>query len=259
MDWTPRRTAVDESAFDAGRLGPYRLGRRIRATSLGEVSIAIGDPFEEVVAIERCHLLGALPPNDTALLGDVAHVVGLRHRHLVPVLGAGIESNVPYVVRAHHLGATLADALDAAGSVSLETAAAILHGVLEALAFLAEEGVRPGVCSLGGFDEEDVMLGYEGSVAVTNSGMRLVRCPNGDPVRADLSSALVLAQTMDTTGELASVFDPEAGAREAAIATRRSYRDACGRRNELVGRFLRRHFDRQIQSDRSFFGLSTLH
>lgn len=259
MEWTPNRTSVDEAAFAVGRVGPYRLGRRLRVTALGEVRLAIGEAFDEVVALERCHLVGALGGTEGALLGDVAHVVGLRHRHLLPVLGAGIESEIPYVVRAHQLGATLADAHEAAKALSLETSAAILHAVLEALAFLAEQGAHPGACAVGGFDEDDVFLGYDGTVAIDNLGMKLVRCPSGDPLRADLSSALVLAQTIDPTGALAELFETELDANQVSILVRRKYREACGRRKELVGTLLRRHFDLQIQADRSFFGLPTLH
>lgn len=259
MDWTPQRARVDEATFDARRIGPYRLGRRIRVTALGEVRLAIGDAFDEVVAIERCELLGSLGGSERALLADVAHVIGLRHPNLVEVLGAGVDGDVPYVVRAHRLGVTLADAHEAAEDVDLATAAAILHGVLTVVGFLAEEGAQPGVCSLGGIDEEDVLLGYDGGVRVTNTGMKLVRCPNGDPLRADLSSALVLAQALDPSGALADHFGEDADATQTAHRIRRAFRDACGRRNELVGGLLRRHFDLQIQADRAFFGLVTLH
>ncbi len=259
MDWTPQRTRVDEAAFDDRRLGPYRLGRRVRVTALGEVRLAIGDAFEEVVAIERCELLGSLGGSERALLADVAHVIGLRHRHLVEVLGAGVDGEVPYIVRAHRLGVPLADAHEAAGELELATAAGILHAVLEVVGFLANEGPSPGACALGGFDEDDVLLGYDGTVHLTNTGMRLVRCPNGDALRADLSSAMVLAQTLDPTGALAACFTLDTDATETAHRVRRAYRDACAKRQELVGGLLRRHFDLQIQADRAFFGLPTLH
>lgn len=259
MDWTPQRTAVDETAFDAKKVGPYRLGRRVRVTALGEVRLAIGDAFDEVVAIERCDLLGSLGGSERALLADVAHVIGLRHKHLVEVLGAGVDGDVPYIVRAHPLGVTLADAHEAAGDLPRETAAAILHAVLEVVGFLANEGHMPGACSLGGFDEDDVLLGYDGTVRLTNTGLKLVRCPNGDPVRADLSSAMVLAQTLDPEGALDACFALGTDATETAHRVRRTYRDACAKRQELVGGLLRRHFDLQIQADRAFFGLTTLH
>lgn len=262
-EWTPTRDRVDPAGFVGARLGPHRLGRRVRVTALGEVAIALHDQLEEVLEIELLDAASRTPlagPEGT-LLADVAHVVGLRHRHVAAVIGAGIESGTPYLVRQHHLGRTLEQVVDEVGGLPEELGPAILFSVAEAASFLAEQGPQAGVCCLGGFGPGEVFLGFDGTVLLFGAGLWRLRCPDGDPVEEDMESCQQLACFLDRVAGaplekiLRGTTDPKA----VALTMRRRYRDACGARAERLGTFLRAHYGDIIATERAFFGMPTLH
>lgn len=264
-DWTPSRRGVDPSEFARGSVGPYRLGRTVRTTDLGEVRLALSDAFEEIMEVECLAALAgtALAGPEGTLLADIAPVVGLRHRHLATVAGAGIADGVPYLVRVHRPGRTLFELLEREARAAASLGPAVLFAVVEALAFLAEEGGAAGACALGGFDARDVLLGFDGGPCLLGTGLRRVRAGGRDPILADLESARRLAELFDETSEvrldLAALAAAAGSASDLAAHLRRAHREACARMHETVGSVLRAHFGDDIQRERAFFGMATLH
>lgn len=262
-DWQPQRERVDAALFTQRTIGPYKLGRRLRAVPYGQVTLAIHDGFEEVVELEQYDDLvrTEFAGPEGALLGDISSAIGLSHRYLIPLIGAGMDGGVPYVVRAHRLGRPLGEVLRQLGSLPAPHAAAVLYPLAEVLAYLADEGAQPGACSPGGFDVQDVLLGYDGSVALLGSGLKLLRCPAGDPLACDFESLLSLAAELDRrAGTRFLPMVQEAGSpAEAALALRRAERKALGQGPALLGAYLRRHYEEAIREERAFFDLPTLH
>ena len=253
--WILRREQVDPRQFTLGRVGSYLLGPTIRATVLGEVTVALHASYEHVVELERYAALRdtVLAGPDCALMTDVAHASGLRHRHVAPIVGAGVESGAPYVVRPHRLGRTLRD-VASRGPIDPELSGAILHAVAEAIAWLAEQGPAPGCCSMGGFDESDVFLGFDGEVQLVGIGTKLARSPGRDPIEADLEALVELMERLFVRG-----IPTVASAEEAAIELRRAYRSTCAERASRIGALLRGRFETDIQRERALFGLPLLH
>lgn len=262
-DWQPQRDRVDAALFSSRNVGPYKLGRRLRAVPYGQVTLAIHDNFEEVVELEQYDDLvrTELAGPEGALLGDVSSAIGLTHRYLIPLIGAGMDGGIPYVVRAHRLGRPLGEVLRKVGTLPTGHAAAVLYPLAEVLAYLADEGAQPGACSPGGFDLQDVLLGYDGSVALLGSGLKLLRCPAGDPLACDQDALLSLAAELDRrSGANFQAMVGEAGnPAEAALALRRAERKALGQGPALLGSLLRHHYEEAIREERAFFALPTLH
>ncbi len=253
--WVLRRERADPMEFLHGHVGPYRIGRTVRATLLGDVVVALHAAYDEVVELERyaalrnTHLAGP----DGALLADLAHVAGLRHRHVAPIVGAGMDTGVPYVVRPHRLGRTLAEVLSEA-PVEEEVVGAILHAAAAGIAWLAEQGPATGTCSMGGFDETDIFLGFDGEVQLLGTGTKLARSAGRDPIEVDLESLSGLARRLGITAVSSAT-----SAEDAAGRLRRSYRDACGARAHLIGAALRGRFESDMHRERARFGLPLLH
>lgn len=161
-----------------------------------------------------------------------------------------MDSSVPYVARPFRLGRTLAQAIDR-GPAGPHVMPGILHCVADALAWLADQGPWPGACAMGGFDEQDVFLGFDGSIQLVGIGLGLVRGAV-DPIEADCESL----------GRLLLRFGVSAGGAtcaDVARSLRRAHRDACGERSLRLAAWLRSRFGEAIQHEREAFGLTTIH
>lgn len=261
-EWALTRKGVDESRFQTGRIGPYRLGTRVRTTALGEVTLALHDHLEPVVELELFDALShtSLVGPDGRLMADLAQVVGLRHERIAPMIGAGIEGGVPYVVRPHVLGRTLAELVEGADAFDSEFAAAILFAVSDVTHHLSVQGPQAGACSMGGFDARDVFLGFDGSVRMVGLGLKLARCPDDDSISADFLSCLELARHLDAFSEagLSTSIADATSAFDIARTLRRRHGSVCAEQAAIVGATLRGVFGEAIQEERAFFGLATL-
>lgn len=259
VEWTPKRAALDPRAFDCGKVGPYSLGPEIRCGPFGPVHLALGAQFQEVLEIERIRIddfepAAAAGSLAALVLENLSHCVGLTHPHVACMLGAGLDDGVPYVLRAHVLGRTLADlALDDMRPPP-EVAAGILYSVAEGVGFLTERGPRPGVCGLGGLGSDAVLVGWDGSVRLLGAGLSILRDPRAD---ADFDGLRRLARELEPgLGELLS---GASDVRDASTQLRRWRREACADRQSRVGSWLRRADADGCDALRRFFSLMPLH
>ncbi|MCK6544646.1 hypothetical protein L6R52_02155 [Myxococcota bacterium] len=257
--WTPSKTRVELGAFTRGVLGPYALGPRVRDTALGHETLAIHEAFDQVLAVETFDALrGTMFTHpDASLMSELAESARLAHASIIPIVGAGLEAGVPYVVRPHFLGRTLAELFDVAPKVSAELAACVVFTVADVTAWLAEQGSAPGACALGGFDARDVHLSYDGAIRITGLGLARVRCPSGDVIEADHASLVALVRRLDDMSHagLADVIAGLTANVEVARAVRRRYREVLATRAAVVGGALRKRFDGVIREERAFFGM----
>lgn len=261
--WSTLSAPVDESKFNQGRVGPYRLGPVLRRTAFGEVVLALQDERVGVVELDLCASLAGteLTAPEGPLMTDLAEVVGLEHRHIATIIGSGFDEGVPYIVRHHHLGVTLEQLLAAGGEVSAPLAVSALYAVAEALEFLSRQGSRRGACSLGGLDARDVVLGYDGQILVVGLGLKSARRPASAPVQADLQACFELARRLDSVSgaRLTSAIAAVRSLKDLVRAVRRRDPAACGDATRHVAAALRARFADRIREERAFFGLSALH
>lgn len=262
QEWAPRRSAATAGDYVHLRLGPLALGPPQWRTSVGQTHLALADGDEEVVMVDRMTALENHPAIDPAdVMADLRHVLGLAHRHVMRVVGAGIDNDIPYVVRRFRLGRPLVEVLKV-GPLDRCLGVALLYPVAEGLAFLGGAGPAPGACAVGGFDLRDIWVGYDGGVWITGQGTRRVRLEaDADPVQEDLTSLRRLASVVGRAAraDLRSALDEVADLPSAQQALRRADREACGRRAELLGGWMRGAFGEVIQAERAQFGLDTLH
>jgi hypothetical protein len=264
-EWAPLAANIDEERFNRGRIGPYRIGMSLRATALGEIVIAIAEGFSYVVELDLFDLLlntQHAGPEGTLML-DLAQATAIDHPGVAKIVGAGIESGVPYVVRRHRLGRTLAELTERRGPLPLPVAAGVLFTLATTLADLAEGGPAAGAWSLGGFDARDVFLGFDGRVSLVGVGLQRVRIGAEDPIARDFASLLALAKRLiirEEEGEtLAASVEAAADSRRLAEALRRGpFRESLARRTELLGCTLRERFEDAMREERAFFGLAPL-
>ena len=261
-DWSPLRSAAAVADYTHLRLGPLALGPPRWRSSVGHAHLALAEAHEEIVVVDRITAVQKHPSVDPSdLMSDVRHVLGLEHRHVMRIVGAGIDSEIPYVVRRFRLGRPLDEVLDA-GPMTRSLAVALMYPIAEALAFLADAGAAPGLCSVGGFDLRDVWVGFDGGVWVTGHGTRRLRVDEDtDPVERDFASLRRLATLIGRAAstDLRALLDDLQDLEDALVALRRADRDACGLRTEFIGAWMRTHFDNAIRTERARFGLDTLH
>jgi hypothetical protein len=257
-EWNPQRARVDAEAFEAGRMGPYRVGRSVRVTAAGEVVLAIHDGDPRVVELELLDPIKVVDP-ERPVLQHVNHMIGVEHRHVSTVLGAGLHDGIAYVSRVHHMGRTLAQVM-VGGWGEPRLAPGIAYAVADALAYLADAGPHPGACALGGFDPRDVGLGFDGSINLVGVGLQTLR-ESETPAAADRSSLVQLSLELDRWlgTDISSALAAHGGPAEFARGLRKRYRDDCAHRRQHVGAFLRAAFADSVREERAFFGLSTLH
>lgn len=255
--WSPRREGVVDSWAELPEVGPYTVGPVVRVGPRGLTRLAAHPDREDLLELEHYTALAATVQRDLdgALMQDLARASAVRHRHLADVHGVGLLDGAPYVVRSHCPGRTLAAALDR-GPLEPAAAAGVLYSVAEALVALVEQGNRPEACAMGGFDAEDVLLGFDGGVFLIGTGLKRARGPGDTPLEADLAALRSLARALWPALELVEA-QPDVAA--WALALRKRYPDACGLRSVNVARTLRARFDEAIPRERALLGLPTLH
>ncbi len=236
--------------------GPYRVGPLVRKTLRGTVCLAVSEEDERLLEFEHYTGLKQRMHADPegALMLDLAQVMGLRHHHLAHIDGAGLFDGVPYVVRAHLPGRTLAEVM-MQGELPKDAAIGIAYGISEVLGQLAEEGARPGACAMGGFEAEDVFLGFDGSILMTGAGLKQVRSGANAPLSSDLAALVSLAQLMLPQRS----WTPAEDSASWAQALRRLDPEPCGMRTANVGRLLRQRYRDVIAGERAALGLPALH
>lgn len=250
------RASVDAERFDRGRIGPYSIGNVLRTTDFGDVSMALHDALDRVVELELFTALAGKPAAgvDGRLMPDLAMAASIEHPNVARIIGAGVEGEVPYLVRPLVLGRTLAQLSAHGAPPARELSACVLFAAAEGLDALSTHGPEPGACSVGGFDARDVFLAFEGDVLILGSGCKEIRAPGEDASARDLESALHLAKKLGLEDEVDGVADFAALAKKL----RYGHRDALGKRRELIGGALRERFDATLNEERSFFGLSPI-
>jgi serine/threonine protein kinase len=125
-----------------GRLGPYRLEEILGEGGMGIVFKAVREADGEVVALKV--LRAELSGDETYRRrfereGRIAG--GLSHRHLVPVVDAGEADGHPYLATRYVVGRTLADVLEAEGSLPLSALLRIASEIATGLDTLHREGL----------------------------------------------------------------------------------------------------------------------
>ncbi|MEL7368835.1 MAG: hypothetical protein AAFN74_07990 [Myxococcota bacterium] len=270
-DWSPLRRAALTQDYGYLRLGPLALGPPKWSNSTGQTHLALTETDEEILLVDRMILASDHSEFDVnAMMDNLRHVMGLEHRHIMTIIGAGIDDEIPYVVRRFRLGRPLADVI-ATGQIDGSLAVALLYPIAEALVFLADAGPQPGVCSVGDFDARDVWIGFDGGVWLMGQGAADLRklsrpssfegASNDEPLVRDLEAFKRLAKTIGRVAKRAveEVLLPVEDLSAAQVALRRFDREACGRRPTLIGTWMRRHFSDEIQNERAAFGLQPLH
>lgn len=255
-EWAALSARVDAERFDRGTIGPYKLGLILRTTSFGEVSMALHESIERVVEIELYTSLAgsAAAGPEGALMPDLAHAASVEHPHVAKIIGAGMEAGVPYVVRTMILGRTLDRVLTHGGTLSVDHAACVAFAASEGLGALAEHSPEPGASSIGGFDERDIFLAFDGSVLILGAGTRSARLRGAfsEAIDRDRESLTALCKKMGLED------DPAWSFAELSRELRHRHRDALARRNQLLGSLLRDRFDAAIREERELFGLTPI-
>ncbi|MEM1023786.1 MAG: hypothetical protein AAGD10_01000 [Myxococcota bacterium] len=254
-EWKLLRQAVDVDDYPFGLMGPYRVGHKVQATRHGERRLAIMEDDPRVVELEWL-AQEEVGDREQAVLRSIDRSLGLEHRHLAPLLGAGLHEGILYLARPHRLGRSLAQVMREADGHA-ELAPGILYALAEVVSFLADEGPEPGSCSAGGFDAEDVGLGFDG-VLWLRAGTQALREAEA-PAEADRVSLLGLCEAVGAwagwVGPTPEVGEP---IQSWSLRLRKAHRQACGERRVLLGTHLRRHYASAIRIERARFGLSPL-
>lgn len=258
IDWTPKRLAMDPHAFDCARYGPYCVGPQVRGGKFGAVNLALRPGCDRVLEVERILVQGDDDQGGDGvgarLLEQLNHCVGLIHPHIALIEGAGMQDGCPYIVRGHVLGRTLSDLVSDGFAPPPEVVAGIVYSVAQGLYFLGEAGPEPTTCLVGGVDEELVLLGWDGSIRLLGAGFAFLRGARDQ--RADIEALGALAARLDL--DVAQEIDESAHLHEASVRIRKRHPEACARRQQLVGGWLRREDGEGCDAFRRFFGLEVL-
>lgn len=259
LNWTPTIDRIDTRAFQMGRIGGYQLGPPRRDTRFGRVLPAVHEHFKSLVEIELLERLpqAAMHDLEGAFMLQLAHALGLEHRHVATIIGAGLYEGVAYVVQPLILGQTFAALAERAPDEATGVLPLVMHAVVQAAEFLLEAGPLPAACALGGFDARDILLGYDGSVYVTGYGMARFRSEGKNPRSEDMQSALRMLESLDPS-VYQLVVDAD-GLDDMQTRLRKNFREELGERGALVGRALRRAFADEVASDIDVFGIGVVH
>jgi hypothetical protein len=278
--WTLQGADVDALAFSEGVLGSYRVGPTRRRTAFGEVVLGLAEDRARLVELDiydvaRGHARGP------TLHHDLTAAAVVRHKRIHPIIGVGVEDDVPYVVRPLRLGRTLAE-LEAAEGLDDDVAIVIIHALAEALRHL----IKGDTPALGGFDTRDVYLTFDGQVLLTGLGLAALR----PALEGELVDELrVLAASSEEPNLTLDVRDPiaffELAQRLLRVAGPEALDEAEDRKSSsidqririlersmrryhgtvlatgarCVGRALRRTFAESVEDERTFFGLPGIH
>jgi serine/threonine-protein kinase len=122
-------------------VGPYRIIRTIGRGRMGVVFEGVADGGEPVAIKVVTTELSQDEVFVRRFKREVAAAQKISHPHVVPVLGAGDEGGLPYLVQQLIPGGSLHDRIEAAGSLDLATTLALLKGPAEGIDMLHASGL----------------------------------------------------------------------------------------------------------------------
>jgi len=136
-------------------VGPYRITRVIGRGRMGVVFEGVEDGGEAVAIKVVTTELSQDEVFVRRFKREVAAAQKISHPHVVPVLGAGEEGGLPYLVQALIAGGSLHDRLVKEGSLNLATTIRLLRGPAEGIDALHASGlihrdIKPGNILLDG-------------------------------------------------------------------------------------------------------------
>jgi serine/threonine protein kinase len=144
-------TPIPASAFlapaqapdELGRLGPYRVLKRLGAGGMGMVFLAEDPRLKRYVALKVIKPeLAARPDARRRFLHEAQAVAAIEHDHIVPVYQAGEDRGVPFLAMQLLRGETLEARLDrAAGPLPIDEVLRIGRELAEGLAAAHERGL----------------------------------------------------------------------------------------------------------------------
>ncbi len=136
-------------------VGPYRITRTIGRGRMGVVFEGVADGREPVAIKVVTTELSQDEVFVRRFQREVAAAQKISHPHVVPVLGAGEEGGLPYLVQALIAGGSLHDRLVKDGALDLATTVRMLRGPAEGIDALHASGlvhrdIKPGNILLDG-------------------------------------------------------------------------------------------------------------
>lgn len=136
-------------------VGPYRITRTIGRGRMGVVFEGVADGQEPVAIKVVTTELSQDEVFVRRFQREVAAAQKISHPHVVPVLGAGEEGGLPYLVQALIAGGSLHDRLVRDGALDLATTIRLLRGPAEGIDALHASGlihrdIKPGNILLDG-------------------------------------------------------------------------------------------------------------
>ena len=153
-----RRARMPEIALEprpGDSVGPYRITRTIGRGRMGVVFEGVADGREPVAIKVVTTELSQDEVFVRRFQREVAAAQKISHPHVVPVLGAGEEGGLPYLVQALIAGGSLHDRLVKDGALDLATTVRMLRGPAEGIDALHASGlvhrdIKPGNILLDG-------------------------------------------------------------------------------------------------------------
>lgn len=136
-------------------VGPYRITRTIGRGRMGVVFEGVADGQEPVAIKVVTTELSQDEVFVRRFQREVAAAQKISHPHVVPVLGAGEEGGLPYLVQALIAGGSLHDRLVGDGALDIATTVRLLRGPAEGIDALHASGlihrdIKPGNILLDG-------------------------------------------------------------------------------------------------------------
>lgn len=136
-------------------VGPYRITRTIGRGRMGVVFEGVADGQEPVAIKVVTTELSQDEVFVRRFQREVAAAQKISHPHVVPVLGAGEEGGLPYLVQALIAGGSLHDRLVRDGALDVATTVRLLRGPAEGIDALHASGlihrdIKPGNILLDG-------------------------------------------------------------------------------------------------------------
>jgi serine/threonine-protein kinase len=136
-------------------VGPYRITRTIGRGRMGIVFEGVEDGGEPVAIKVVTTELSQDEVFVRRFQREVAAAQKISHPHVVPVLGAGEEGGLPYLVQALIAGGSLHDRIVRDGTLDLATTLRLLRGPAEGIDALHGSGlihrdIKPGNILLDG-------------------------------------------------------------------------------------------------------------
>lgn len=124
-------------------LGRFEIVRLLGEGTQSAVFLAFDPQLQREVAIKTLHVGANRDARDdaAALLHEARTVSKLKHAHIVPIFEVGEHGREPYLVFEYVQGGTLADVIEACGTVPIARALFIAQTMLDALAYAHDNGV----------------------------------------------------------------------------------------------------------------------